>query len=105
LGRLADTVRLVIEKKGSYCMIRILSLAAALAAAPTAVHAKAEAPKGEKPAAEKKICKRETATGSIMARVTCRTKAEWDAITAQSQADRDLANDAARSRSLVGQSR
>lgn len=86
-------------------MIRMLSLAAALAAAPTAVHAKAEAPKDDKRVAEKKICKRDTATGSIMSRVTCRTKAEWDAITAQSQADRDLANDAARSRSLVGQSR
>lgn len=86
-------------------MIRLLSLAAAVAAASTAVHAKTESPEGEKPAAEKKICKRETATGSIMSRATCRTKAEWDAITAQSQADRDRANDAVRSRSLVGQSR
>lgn len=86
-------------------MIRILSLAAVLAASPAMAHAKANPPESEKPASEKKICKRETATGSIMARVTCRTKAEWDAIATQSLVDRDRANDAVRSRSLVGQTR
>ncbi|HVJ01790.1 MAG TPA: hypothetical protein VM662_06370 [Sphingomonas sp.] len=38
-------------------------------------------------APEKKICRRQVATGSVMARITCRTKAEWDALTARGQND------------------
>jgi len=57
------------------------------------------------PSKEKKICRRETATGSIMPRSVCRTKAEWNAITAQSQSDRDRLNDMERSKSLVDASR
>lgn len=35
------------------------------------------------PVKEKKLCRREEVTGSIMPRSTCRTKAEWAAIDAQ----------------------
>jgi hypothetical protein len=35
-------------------------------------------------AADKKVCKREIATGSVMPKRTCKTQAEWDAITAAS---------------------
>jgi hypothetical protein len=33
-------------------------------------------------AADKKVCKREIATGSVMPKRICKTQAEWDAITA-----------------------
>ena len=36
----------------------------------------------EKPKAEKKICRRDVATGSIMAMRTCRTQTEWSQIDA-----------------------
>jgi hypothetical protein len=55
-----------------------------------------------KPAKEKKVCKREIATGSVMPKVTCRTKAEWDAISARGQSDLDRTRDMERSRSAVG---
>ena len=32
---------------------------------------------------EKKICRKDVATGSVMVKKTCRTKAEWDALAAQ----------------------
>jgi hypothetical protein len=41
-------------------------------------------------AKEKKICRREMKTGSMMPRSTCRTKAEWDAEVARSEANREL---------------
>lgn len=46
-------------------------------------------------AADKKICKRETATGSVMPKRTCKTQAEWEAITAASKdsLDKRLNND------------
>ena len=71
--------------------------AAAMLAAPGLSQTAPAAPpaaNGTQP--EKKICKRDKATGSIMARSVCRTKAEWDAITAQSKQNlengRDLQN-------------
>lgn len=33
---------------------------------------------------KKKVCKRSTATGSIMPKVTCRTKGEWDQLAERS---------------------
>jgi predicted transglutaminase-like cysteine proteinase len=39
------------------------------------------------PVKEKKICRRDTATGSIMAKSICHTRAEWEAMTAQSKSD------------------
>ena len=46
-------------------------------------------------AADKKICKREIATGSVMPKRTCKTQAEWEAITAASKdsLDKRLNND------------
>lgn len=85
-------------------MIRLLSIAAMLAAAPAAATA-GEKPDGDKPAAEKKICRKQQSTGSIMARRVCHTKAEWDALAAQGQADIDRTRAMERSRSMVGASR
>ncbi len=52
-------------------------------------------------AADKKVCKRDVKTGSIMPRPVCRTRAEWDDMTARSQADKDRINDMDRSRSMT----
>jgi hypothetical protein len=56
-------------------------------------------------AADKKVCKREIATGSVMPKRTCKTQAEWDAITAAStdSLDRRANND--RSAGAVGGAR
>jgi len=56
-------------------------------------------------AADKMICKRETATGSVMQKRTCKTQADWDAITEASKnsLDKRLGND--RSRGIVGATR
>ena len=44
---------------------------------------------GEKPEAEpdKKVCRRQVPTGSIMPKITCRTVSEWEDVTAKSIAD------------------
>lgn len=56
--------------------------------------------------ADKKVCKRETlSTGSIMPKRVCRTKAEWDAITAQSQRDLERQRSQENDRSMVGATR
>jgi hypothetical protein len=56
-------------------------------------------------AADQKICKREIATGSVMPKRTCKTQAEWDAITAASKdsLDKRLNND--RSGGIAGAAR
>lgn len=54
---------------------------------------------------DKKICKRSVATGSVMVKSICHTKAEWDRIAAQSVDTRSRALEAERSRSTVGISR
>ena len=56
-------------------------------------------------AADKKVCKREIATGSVMPKRTCKTQAEWDAITAAStdSLDKRLNND--RSGGMTGAAR
>ena len=83
-------------------MIRILSLAVMLAAAPAVSYAAAsDKASSDKPDTEKKICKRETTTGSIMSRRICHTRAEWDQLSAQGQADLDRTRNMERSRSLV----
>lgn len=51
---------------------------------------------------EKKICRREVATGSVMAKMTCRTKAEWSQLAEQARKDLDRTRDMERSRSIVG---
>ena len=51
---------------------------------------------------EKKICKNDAKTGSIMPKRVCRTKAEWDQLSEQGKADLDRVRDMERSRSAVG---
>ena len=78
-------------------MLRLTFLACAVSLAVPAM-AHAAAPAGELQAAqqqaapqkEKKVCKVDTATGSIMPKRTCKTAAEWDAITS---ANRGVADD------------
>jgi predicted secreted protein len=60
----------------------LAALAAFVIATPALADETAPAPKPEK---ERKICRSAVATGSIMARRTCRTKAEWDEFDAQNQ--------------------
>jgi hypothetical protein len=56
-------------------------------------------------APEKKICKRDVATGSVMPKRVCRTRAEWDAMTERSQQDLEKRLMDDRSRGMVGASR
>jgi len=58
-----------------------------------------------KPAVEKKICKSEIPTGSIMPKRICHTRDEWAQIEGRSRSDLDRARDSDRSRSLVSGSR
>lgn len=64
-------------------MLTLLLLTAAIQTAPAT-----DAPKPEK-----KICRREVTTGSIMARPVCRTKAEWMQIDNQNAANAGQALD------------
>jgi len=77
---------------------------AAFLAATTISPAMAQKPAGteaSEPVKEKKICRRAIATGSVMTKVTCRTKAEWDAITARSQSDLQRTLEQERSRATA----
>ena len=56
----------------------------AIAAAPASSQEAAPQPI-ERPVKERKICKSEVGTGSIMPKRICRTKADWDALTEQSR--------------------
>jgi hypothetical protein len=56
-------------------------------------------------APEKKICRRVIATGSVMAKVTCHTKAEWDAIAAKGQSDLERGAAQDRARAMIQQQR
>ena len=73
---------------------------AAVTSAPAAAQEKQDAT-ASKPAKEKKICRRAIATGSIMAKTTCRTKEEWGALSERGQADLDRTRDQERSRSAM----
>jgi hypothetical protein len=57
------------------------------------------------PAPQKKICREDIQTGSIMPKRTCKTQAEWDALTARSQSNLDSLREQDRSRSMVGGNR
>lgn len=58
-------------------------VAAMIIAAPAIAQTAPAADSAPKPVKEKKICRRETTTGSIIgARSTCHTKSEWAAIDA-----------------------
>lgn len=67
----------------------------------TAIQAPASPPAPEKPKAEKKICRRDAATGSIMTMRTCRTQADWSRIDA---AAADVTAEALRQRANAGTS-
>ena len=54
---------------------------------------------------QKKICREEVHTGSIMPKRTCKTQAEWDALTARSQSTLDDLRFQNRSRDAVGGNR
>ncbi|MBW8745815.1 MAG: hypothetical protein JF628_16030 [Sphingomonas sp.] len=63
-------------------MRKVLMLAA-LCAVSGALHAQtAPVPTSQKPVKEKKLCRREEATGSIMTTSVCHTKDEWTQIDA-----------------------
>ncbi|MDJ0277885.1 hypothetical protein QLH51_13860 [Sphingomonas sp. 2R-10] len=55
----------------------------------------------EKPKAEKKICRRDAATGSIMTMRTCRTQSEWSQVDS---AAADVTAEALRQRANAGTS-
>ena len=59
----------------------------------------------EKPVKEKRVCKSETGTGSIMPKRVCRTKAEWNALTEQSQGNLQRSQDVSRSTATVAGAR
>jgi hypothetical protein len=78
----------------------LAAVAAAVLAAPAMAQ---DSTQGTAPApAEKKVCKRIVPTGSVMAVVTCRTRAEWDAIASKSRADIERTRDIERAKSQVG---
>ena len=55
---------------------------------------------------QKKICREDNIqTGSIMPKRTCKTQAEWDALTARSQSNLDDLRDQNKSRDMVGGNR
>jgi hypothetical protein len=84
-------------------MIRGAILFALLATTPVTVHAADSAkPAAAEKAGNKKVCRREVKTGSIMSRAVCRTQAEWDQLTAQGRNDFDRSRDMDRSRSMTG---
>ena len=62
-------------------------------------------PATEKPVKEKKVCKSDVSTGSIMAKRTCRTKAEWAAMEDQAKSDLDRMRQMDQSKSTVSSSR
>ncbi len=87
----------------------LLLIACAAIAAPAAVSAETGATQGS-PAessrdgqdADRPICRRVVATGSVMGRRVCRTRTEWDAISARGQSDMRRTQDQDRSRSMTG---
>ena len=54
---------------------------------------------------QKKVCHEDIQTGSIMPKRTCKTQAEWDALTARSQSNLDDLRDQNKARDMVSGSR
>lgn len=67
------------------CIAAVFSVSVCAAAAEPKNDAVVE--KG--PRVDKKVCRKEVATGSIMRRRVCHTKAEWDAIENQGKTSLD----------------
>lgn len=83
----------------------LIILSLAIATSPTVATAQSQPATPSQPAAapsEKKICKREAKTGSVLKKTTCRTKAEWDAMTEASRNQLDRVNAMDRSKSGLG---
>jgi hypothetical protein len=81
-----------------------IALLAAVAATVTVAPVLAQntaRPKASARTSERKICRQAVATGTIMPLRSCRTQAEWDAITARSQADLGRARTMDRARESV----
>jgi hypothetical protein len=57
------------------------------------------------PLPQKKICREDVETGSIMPKRTCRTQTDWDALAARSQAKLNDMSDQSKGRDRVGGSR
>lgn len=72
-----------------YLVPALMSVTVAAIPASAQDDAGAAQPAAEKPAKEKKVCKSDVGTGSIMPKRICRTKAEWDALTEQSRGNLD----------------
>ena len=84
-----------------------LAFIAMAAAMPASAEEGAQTPQptAEKPAKEKKLCKSEVGTGTIMPKRTCRTKAEWDALTEQSKGNLERTQDVNAGVGMVGGNR
>nr|WP_250890117.1 hypothetical protein [Sphingobium nicotianae] len=78
------------------------SVAAATAiGAPAFATEKAPSDKSQSNDGEKKVCRSDTTTGSIMPKRICRTRAEWAAIDAQGQRNLERNQTMDRSRSMI----
>ena len=80
-------------------MLRFLCAVAAFSAVAVSPALANDSPE---PVKEKKVCKSDNRTGSIMPKRTCRTQQEWDRLSEQGKADLDRVRDVERSRSAVG---
>jgi len=79
-------------------VLAVLALSASPAVAQQSQDAKTGAVK------EKKICRSDTGTGSIMAKKTCHTKAEWDQLAQAAAKDLDRTRDDDQTRQQIGAS-
>ena len=64
-------------------------VSALLAGAPAQASAAPTAAAAAQPVKEKKVCKSEVTTGSIMPKRTCKLQSEWDAMAAANSGVRD----------------
>jgi hypothetical protein len=94
-------------------MLRKVASASLLVAAALAYSGTASAGPNNVPApaqsatadAQKKVCKREVDTGSVMPKRICKTLAEWNAMTSRGQSNLDQMREQSHSRDMVGGSR
>ena len=77
-------------------MRKILTLAALCASSSTLYAQATPAPAAETPVKEKKVCRREETTGSIMPTRICHTKDEWAQIDAANARAAEQFNNARR---------
>jgi hypothetical protein len=85
-----------------YRVVAPLAVLAMAAAVPASAQDAGTSQPAEKPVKEKKICKSDTGTGSIMPKRTCRTKAEWAALTEQSKGNLERSQKVSGGTGMVG---